>query len=215
MLELSLSRSPSLPVFFCLSEPAKSTRCSIEVRATFGDGASTIRTKEMVKMQWERLELWFNFVAALWRFFWPENRENYARMKESLLSTIDGKKRAASSAFGHSPLLTSEHDSVGLIRIVDADFLQPFDENVTVGVVGKTKNSPLEFLLCKKMEGGCQGCAGRSERIGACAFPANFKSGLTFCRSGNLVQQVVDELVVDFGKRNPNGEFDISLALKE
>ena len=71
IFELSLRRSPSLPVFFCRSEPAKSTRCSMEVRATLGEGASTMRTKEMVKMQWERLELWFNFVAALWRFFWP------------------------------------------------------------------------------------------------------------------------------------------------
>ena len=42
--------------------------------------------------------------------------------------------------------LTGQHDSVGLIRVLYADFFQAFDENVAVGVVGESQNSAHELL---------------------------------------------------------------------
>ena len=44
------------------------------------------------------------------------------------------------------PRLTGQHDSVGLIRVLYADFFQAFDENVAVGVVGESQNSAHELL---------------------------------------------------------------------
>ena len=36
---------------------------------------------------------------------------------------------------------------------------------------------------------------------------------LTLGRSGDLVQQIINEFVVNLSERNPNGELDISLTL--
>ena len=41
---------------------------------------------------------------------------------------------------------TGEHDSVSLVSVLHADFLQAFDKDVAVGVVRETKDPPLEFL---------------------------------------------------------------------
>lgn len=54
MLPASLSLSPEAMVIFCLSEPARSTKCTFGVFNTFFPSISDLMAREMVKMECER-----------------------------------------------------------------------------------------------------------------------------------------------------------------
>ena len=59
----SLSELPSMPVFLTRSEPARSTRCSLERRTT--SLPALRRSTAMVKRQCEREEAWLRLGLGL------------------------------------------------------------------------------------------------------------------------------------------------------
>ena len=65
----SLSELPSMPVFLTRSEPARSTRCSLERRTT--SLPALRRSMAMVKRQCEREEAWFIGVSEMTRLVSP------------------------------------------------------------------------------------------------------------------------------------------------
>jgi hypothetical protein len=68
MFPVSFSRSPWLWVFVIRSTPARSTKDIMWMAALLGSSQWFVRISLTVKMQWDRLELWFNLVAAKCKF---------------------------------------------------------------------------------------------------------------------------------------------------
>jgi hypothetical protein len=68
MFPVSFSRSPLLWVFVVRSTPARSTKDIMWMAALLGSSQWFVRISLTVKMQWDRLELSFNLVAAECKF---------------------------------------------------------------------------------------------------------------------------------------------------
>ena len=74
MLPASFNRSPEAAVIFCLSDPARSTKCSLGVLRILWPLDSMRMEKLMVKMEWDLEDSLFINVSPTWRLFIPSAR---------------------------------------------------------------------------------------------------------------------------------------------
>ena len=76
MLDPSLSRSPTAPVFMARSEPARSTRQSRDTVSPLTPDTRSVEVKvrRRVKTAWDRLDSLFMLVAATVRDLLPGGR---------------------------------------------------------------------------------------------------------------------------------------------
>eukprot|EP00967_Tisochrysis_lutea_P154337 scaffold306354_cov24-Tisochrysis_lutea.AAC.1 len=108
----SLSTLPSMPVFLMRSEPAKSTRCSLERRTTSESGRRA--SIEMVKMQCEREEARFIGVSEIMRLVSPTKSRLSASSSERA-SWADKFRRCVRPSSSSSSV-TLGRSSIDLVR---------------------------------------------------------------------------------------------------
>jgi hypothetical protein len=82
MFPASFGCSPLLWVFVVRSIPARSTKDIIWMAASLCSSQWFVRISLTVKMQWDRLELWFNLVAAKCKFSFPKSKTRTASSAE-------------------------------------------------------------------------------------------------------------------------------------
>lgn len=76
MFPAYLSLSPEAAVIFCLSEPAKSTKCNLGVFKTFFPSIYVFKERAIVKIEWEREDYRFMRVSPTCLFFIPVERHS-------------------------------------------------------------------------------------------------------------------------------------------